>query len=272
MSDRGSGDPAWDGEGTDPWLTARLEALGDTERAERTVWQAVWEALKAWLEAVRQALRETLDPVTVWAHAPAWTEAVTVIATTTIYDVAEGAYTSVTGDDAYPVDMAAAARERALLRRNQMADVPNHVYALIQRQVADAVTSGLNGPALAAQIDETLDATATPRWQNRSTVVARTEAIGALNGGRADGQAVIAERQGGAWEKMWLSTLDDRTRPSHRLADRQRVPVSGLFAVGGAMLRHPGDPSGPPDETIQCRCTTVLVRPGQNIDFSRRRG
>lgn len=272
MTDRPDEEPAWDGEGTDPWLTARLEALGDTERAERTVWQAIWEALKAWLETVRQALRDTLDPVTIWAHAPAWTEAVTVIASTTIYDVAEDAYKRTTGDDAYPVDMAAAARERALQRRNQMADVPNLVYALVQRQVADAVTDGLNGPDLAAEIDELLDATATPRWQNRSTVVARTEAIGALNGGRADGQQQIAERQGGDWEKMWLSTLDDRTRPSHVLADRQRVPVSGLFSVGQAMLRHPGDPTGPPDETIQCRCTTVLVRPGQNIDFSRRRG
>lgn len=270
MSDRGSEEAAWDGEGTDPWLTARLEALTDAEQAERTVWQAIWDALKAWLATVRAALREDLDPVVIKTHTTAWTEAVTVIATTTIYEIAEDAYRNITGDAAYPVDMAAAARERALTRRNQLADVPDRVYSLVQRQIADAVTAGTPGPELAAMIDETLDATATPRWENRATVIARTEAIGALNAGRADGHQQIAGRQGGAWEKMWIATLDDQTRPTHRAADRQRVPVGGLFSVGTAMLRQPGDPAGPPDETIQCRCTTVLVRPGQNIDFSRR--
>lgn len=271
MSDRAD-DAAWDGEGTDPWLTARLEALAGAERAERTMWQAFWDALREWLETVRAALRETLDPVIIRSHAPQWVDAVTVIATTTIYDIAEDAYTGVTGDAAYPIDMAAAARERALTRRNQMADVPDRVYALVQRQIADAVTEGTSGPDLADQIDQTLDATATPRWENRATVVARTEAIGALNGGRSDGQTQIAARRPGPWEKMWIATLDGRTRPTHIAADRQRVPVNGLFSVGAAMLRHPGDPDGPPDEVIQCRCTTVLVRPGQNIDFSRRRG
>lgn len=272
MSDRNDAEPAWDGDGTDPWLTDRLEAIGDTEAAERTLWQRIWDLFVEWLTAIREALAEDFDPIVIRTLAPEWNDQITVIATTTIVDIAETAYTNVTGDGAYPPDMAAAARERALARANQLRDVPDHVYALVQSQIADAVTAGTPGPELAEQIDTTLDATATGRWSNRATVIARTEAIGALNGGRADGQEVIASRRPGPWEKMWLATLDDRTRPTHRAADRQRVPVNGLFSVGSAMLRHPGDPAGPPDEVIQCRCTQLLVRPGQDIDFSRRRG
>jgi uncharacterized protein with gpF-like domain len=29
------------------------------------------------------------------------------------------------------------------------------------------------------------------------------------------------------------------------------------FIVGGARLMQPGDPAGPPGETIQCRCTVL---------------
>jgi uncharacterized protein with gpF-like domain len=66
------------------------------------------------------------------------------------------------------------------------------------------------------------------------------------------------------------STDDSRTRETHRLADGQRVALGQPFIVGGFELAFPGDPDGPPQEVIQCRCTMLLVEPGETVDMSNR--
>jgi 2'-5' RNA ligase len=55
--------------------------------------------------------------------------------------------------------------------------------------------------------------------------------------------------------KTWLATNDPRTRPTHRAADGQTVPLLDAFVVGGFPLMVPGDPIGPPGEIIGCRCS-----------------
>lgn len=64
-----------------------------------------------------------------------------------------------------------------------------------------------------------------------------------------------AEGLGALWSE-WVSRHDDRVRPSHRDLDGSRVPFGGRFVVGDgtAYLRYPGDPEGPPSETMGCRC------------------
>ena len=59
--------------------------------------------------------------------------------------------------------------------------------------------------------------------------------------------------------KEWLATPDARTRETHRVADGQRVPLTDQFTVGGAALMFPGDPTGPPDQVINCRCSIAYV-------------
>jgi hypothetical protein len=61
-----------------------------------------------------------------------------------------------------------------------------------------------------------------------------------------------------AASKRWQATGDDRTRPSHLEADGQQVPINEPFEVGGSALMHPGDPNGPPDLIINCRCTMTF--------------
>jgi hypothetical protein len=39
------------------------------------------------------------------------------------------------------------------------------------------------------------------------------------------------------------------------------IPVDEPFIVGGAELMYPGDPAGPPEETINCRCRSVTQHP-----------
>lgn len=51
--------------------------------------------------------------------------------------------------------------------------------------------------------------------------------------------------------KVWNTVKDDRVRDSHAGMDGEAVPVDEPFSNG---LMYPGDPSGPPSETYNCRC------------------
>jgi len=89
-------------------------------------------------------------------------------------------------------------------------------------------------------------------WANRATRIARTEATGAYNSGAL--HALSAE---GATSKIWEATGDSRTRPTHRAADGQEVPIGARFIVGTAALMMPGDPTGPANEVVDCRCCVL---------------
>jgi HK97 family phage portal protein len=57
-------------------------------------------------------------------------------------------------------------------------------------------------------------------------------------------------------KKEWLSTSDDRTRPSHVACNHQVRPIDEPFDVGGFKMMHPGDMSlgAPVSEIADCRC------------------
>lgn len=84
----------------------------------------------------------------------------------------------------------------------------------------------------------------------RATVIAQTETIRSYGFGEVE-----AYKQAGVAKKGWLSQRDGKTRPSHKGV--APVDVDKAFSVGGARLQFPGDPGGPADETINCRCGTV---------------
>ena len=57
--------------------------------------------------------------------------------------------------------------------------------------------------------------------------------------------------------KVWLATLDGRTRDSHRQMDGQEADENGMFHFpGGGTTEGPGL-SGIAEEDINCRCTTI---------------
>jgi hypothetical protein len=66
-------------------------------------------------------------------------------------------------------------------------------------------------------------------------------------------------------EKTWIATIDGKTRNTHFAADGQRAPLAGSFTVGGASLRFPGDPDGPPDEVANCRCRVGVLAPDEEL-------
>lgn len=98
------------------------------------------------------------------------------------------------------------------------------------------------------------------QWQWRAERIARTETVGAFNGGEyaaADAQSTLfGDRLG----LEWWATRDTRTRTTHRKAHGQVVPVGTRFDVGQAQLLYPGDPSvDAPQEVINCRCVAITI-------------
>lgn len=74
-----------------------------------------------------------------------------------------------------------------------------------------------------------------------------------------------AEEKGIQTEKIWLATLDSRTRHTHRLLDGERVGLHDKFSNGCMMAR---DPNGTPAETYNCRCATNYFVKGVEWDAS----
>lgn len=91
--------------------------------------------------------------------------------------------------------------------------------------------------------------------RSRAETVARTQVVAVNN--YAD---IETYRENGVEKKEWLSTNDDRVRDSHAAMDGQVVSIDEPFVTGnGAYLQYPGDPDGPPEEIINCRCTELPV-------------
>lgn len=57
----------------------------------------------------------------------------------------------------------------------------------------------------------------------------------------------------------WVTMHDSAVRESHREADGQTVGLGETFEIDGHNLHYPGEPVGPPEVWIRCRC---VVRPG----------
>lgn len=154
---------------------------------------------------------------------------------------------------------------------NRLVRVPDEVYALIVREVERGSALGESITDIRDRVQAVLTATGSEYWPNRATVVARTETQGAVNAGAYYGAVRDAELRGDpAPFKVWVSTKDDRTRPTHVAADKQRTLLTEPFTVGTAKLLFPGDPRGPAQEVIQCRCTLLPITLGEQLDWTDR--
>ena len=94
--------------------------------------------------------------------------------------------------------------------------------------------------------------------KNRTLNIARTE------GHRIQQEATYnlqarAKEKGAKIFKQWDSTLDRKTRPTHRELDGQMIGVNDYFhSSGGGKALYPGG-FGDPKEDCNCRCCLVQV-------------
>lgn len=258
----------------DPWLPERLRVFTDLVKAEGGLFQAIKKLLKAWAAKIKNAVFGSAvpDPFGVTSSNTWFADQVDDLIEVEIRGIFD--YASDMGpEDDWEPDALARVREFVQQFRNRLVRVPDSVFASVQRATLKATTEGWSIDDLEERIQEILGETGSEDWDGRARAIARTEAIAAYNGGRFNGFVSQAAQLGGAWDKIWLATHDHRTRFTHARktgADEQRVPLLSPFAVGESLLMYPGDPTGPPGEVINCRCSILLARAGEKVDLSNR--
>ncbi len=120
----------------------------------------------------------------------------------------------------------------------------------IQRAIARGLKDGEGTASIARMIREV--SILTPY---RSEVIARTETHNAATFGSVETARAAENELGIVLQKVWLPTLDDRTRPEHRAMEgKDPIALGDRFEVGGETMDRPGDPSASPENIINCRC------------------
>ena len=89
--------------------------------------------------------------------------------------------------------------------------------------------------------------------KNRNSASMHSNGMGtdAENKARLDGM-YRAEDMGNSITKIWISTLDNRTRDAHAERDGEEIALDDEFAPG---LSRPRDPNGALSEICNCRCS-----------------
>lgn len=234
--------------------------MASDEEEIRRGWLA---AARAWTAGVsprvlgpwRQA-RVTPDPVWVLSTQGVWVQHVQENVTPGILGALRSGWRSVTGSTAPSLDQQQYVTDYLQQAVNRMANTPEQVYREISDQIGQGVAAGESIDQLAARVQAVFDVTGNPFWENRATVVARTEAQSAVNAGALAGAGQQEIDTGRRMVKVWQATVSQptRTRPAHLAADGQAVPLQAPFMVGGEPLQFPGDPKGSAGNVIQCRC------------------
>ena len=132
----------------------------------------------------------------------------------------------------------------------QSTEAPN---ATTIKKIHTALAAGFEAGETPTELAARVRGVFTAASRSRSQLIARTETVGAYNGG---GQAV---RDGLAREKIrtkkgWIATIDDLTRDDHKTINGTWVDSDKPFHVGGESLMYPGDPAGSPAQVCNCRC------------------
>jgi HK97 family phage portal protein len=120
----------------------------------------------------------------------------------------------------------------------------------LEKSIAKGLASGKSVDDIASDIEDVFgNAT-----KSRARTIGRTEASFAVNEGQ-----LIAASQSGLRYKIWLSSQDEKVRHTHTNTDGQARLLMDPFVVGGNLMMHPGAPTAPAEETVNCRCTMLFT-------------
>lgn len=145
---------------------------------------------------------------------------------------------------------------------NRLDEVPQQVWDDVSRALAAGIEAGDTPRELRARVAAELDIN---EWSYRAERIARTETTGAFGAAQSESLDLTERELGEPLRRMWLAKMGsgggpaEDVRPEHQAAHRQIVESGKPFDVGGTPMRFPGDPSAPPELTVNCRCTVVAV-------------
>ena len=177
-----------------------------------------------------------------------------------------------------PVDQAREFRNSIGLTQRQQQSVSNY-RGYLQRS-ADGDTTALNRvlrdrrfdptirravrtgePLSPQQIDRMAQRYGERALKRRAETIARTEALRAVHVAQDEAieQAIEGDHvKRGEIRRTWVAARDERTRESHVSLNGQIRGKNKPFSSFSGPIMHPGDPTAPPRETINCRCTLAI--------------
>lgn len=122
----------------------------------------------------------------------------------------------------------------------------------LKKKITGEISRGLSSGQMYQEITRNIASWARiPK--NNAARIARTEAHRIQCKAAMDAQHK-AKSKGADVLKQWDASLDKRTRDSHRDVDGEVRELDEKFSNG---LMYPGDPSGRPEEVINCRCALL---------------
>lgn len=236
--------------------------MASREQDETRLEGVVAAALRRWLDRARDVVMAPFrqhgiqpDPTAIYSTQPLWNAEVDTILTT-IGQIALGAWSQAT--DVPPVSRHAFVVAYLADVRNLLVRIPDETANLVFAEITDGVNAGESLDQLAARVDRVLSYTGSERWPGRARTVAVTETTRAYGAATMAAGVEQSRVTGRVLNKTWRTSHDERVRMGHRDADGQTVPVFMPFQVGGEPLQFPGDPSGSPENVINCRCSVVI--------------
>lgn len=125
----------------------------------------------------------------------------------------------------------------------------------ISAEVTQGILQGESMPKIAKRMENVVGMNERSAIRN-----ARTATNGAHNAGKERGFK-DAQDMGIDVEQMWLASLDDRTRVTHRHLDGQIRKIGEPFTVDGYEIEYPCDPNAKPEMVYNCRCTLFPILP-----------
>lgn len=254
-----------------------LAAVALERDQERLAWEAeVAARITTVLEAERDDVvqryldTESETAVTTAVHQAqgAWVALLTATYLTAGRHFAKREYDRLTPKARKAFDPAAIAVEWAeRMAAAKVVGITDTTIEVLRGIIATGLTPGEDGfrrttDQIAAELADTYDSwmfkpgfTDLPGTiESRAYRIARTELGMAMNTGHDLGARQAADEFGLEMEKGWASARDDRVRDSHAALHGEFVPMDEAFSNG---LMYPGDPDGPAEEVINCRCVLV---------------
>jgi SPP1 gp7 family putative phage head morphogenesis protein len=140
-------------------------------------------------------------------------------------------------------------------RENRISGASKEVFDRIKAELQEGIDAGESMAKLTDRVKGAFNDVSRSQAQR----IASTETSAAYGTARQS-----AMRQAGIQKREWLTSGNDNVREAHKIAEGQQVGIDEPFSVGGEHLLYPGDPSGSPDNVINCHCVAVAVRTGNN--------
>ncbi|MEE0308858.1 MAG: phage minor head protein [Slackia isoflavoniconvertens] len=134
---------------------------------------------------------------------------------------------------------------------------------LVSSQLTQGVLLGESIPKIARRVQNVTGSNIATAMRTARTAVTGAECAGRMNSyERAKGMGIKLKKE-------WVSTLDNRTRHSHRQLDGERIDndEKAKFSNG---CRYPGDPTARYAEICNCRCTVIAAVEGFETDDAER--